>query len=251
MLLECGNAFFNVLAVLALQVRICSGFTVTVVEKPGNSIGSVIWESAFRLCRYLVQSQSSMSLAGKRVLELGSGTGICGVAAACLGARVRLTDRTEALELLQANIAANADQIVAAAGKCSAHELDWCSESTMTPLRAEYDVLLASDVVYKADLVTPLLRTLEFFCPPGSRCVLLLAYKKRFAEEEAPFFDGLKQRGFTISVLEVEDAEDGEEKGGATRSEEHLAGGSTGGSKEAEKRSSVLYHISRIITADC
>lgn len=40
-------------------------------------------------------------LAGKRALELGAGTGIVGIAAACCGAHVLLTDLPEALPQLQ------------------------------------------------------------------------------------------------------------------------------------------------------
>lgn len=203
------------------QVRF-SDLAITLVEQPGNAIGSVVWESAFRLCKYLVRLRNSASrypLAGKQILELGAGTGICGVAAACLGGNVMLTDRDEAEGLIKANLEANKDVVLAAGGCCKFLELDWFSH-TKTVLDAKnYDLILASDVVYKADLVPPLLRTIQRFCPPTSRCEVLLTYKQRHPEEEAPFFEQLKALGFILTT-DV-------------------------GAAETEKTASVLYKIHR------
>ena len=56
-------------------------------------------------------------LRGRQVLELGSGTGIGGIAAALLGAQVVLTDRADTLPLLQRNVHLHAEAISQAGGR--------------------------------------------------------------------------------------------------------------------------------------
>jgi hypothetical protein len=60
------------------------------------------------------------------VLELGSGTGIVGLAAAHLGARVWLTDLPDALPHLSSNVGSNAAGVAAAGGAARVAALDWC-----------------------------------------------------------------------------------------------------------------------------
>ena len=61
----------------------------------------------------LLQEQGG-ALRGKRVLELGAGTGIGGLSAAACGADVLLSDQAHMLALLNENIAANGLQVQAA-----------------------------------------------------------------------------------------------------------------------------------------
>lgn len=64
-------------------------------------------------------------LAGSRVLELGSGTGVVGIAAACLGAHVLATDLPDVLPLLRESIQLNEGLVAAAGGSVAAATLDW------------------------------------------------------------------------------------------------------------------------------
>ena len=61
----------------------------------------------------LLQQQGG-ALRGKRVLELGAGTGIGGLSAAACGADLLLSDQAHMLALLNENIAANGLQVQAA-----------------------------------------------------------------------------------------------------------------------------------------
>ena len=45
----------------------------------------VVWDAALVLAHFLEHNRSSLDLRGKRVLELGAGTGIVGLTAAALG----------------------------------------------------------------------------------------------------------------------------------------------------------------------
>jgi hypothetical protein len=57
----------------------------------GNSdrTGQIIWASALPMVQYL----AGLDLKDKRILELGSGTGVVGLACAAAGANVTLSDR--------------------------------------------------------------------------------------------------------------------------------------------------------------
>ncbi|GFR48037.1 hypothetical protein Agub_g9869, partial [Astrephomene gubernaculifera] len=58
----------------------------------GDGLGAKVWMVAHMLCLELASNRGPL-LAGKKVLELGSGCGVCGLAAAALGAgQVVLTD---------------------------------------------------------------------------------------------------------------------------------------------------------------
>ncbi|XP_042605159.1 protein N-lysine methyltransferase METTL21A isoform X2 [Cyprinus carpio] len=66
-------------------------------------VAAVVWDAAVVLCMFL--EMGTVDLKGKRVIELGAGTGLVGIVAALLGASVRITDREAALEFLTANAA--------------------------------------------------------------------------------------------------------------------------------------------------
>ena len=77
----------------------------TTSELFAKGSGSVVWEAADALLRWLDESYApSGGLAGRTIVELGAGTGVCGLACALLGARrVILTDLAEAVPLLRKN----------------------------------------------------------------------------------------------------------------------------------------------------
>ena len=78
----------------------------------GQSAGARIWDSGREMAALL--QQQGESLRGKRVLELGAGTGIGGLSAAACGADVLLSDQAHMLPLLNENIIANGLQVQAA-----------------------------------------------------------------------------------------------------------------------------------------
>jgi len=76
-----------------------TGHQVTIREGGlSEGLGIRLWVGAFQLCDELVSPFGRRFLADRHVLELGSGTGICGILAAQLGARtVTLTDNEDAV----------------------------------------------------------------------------------------------------------------------------------------------------------
>jgi len=78
---------------------------------PSKSTGLIVWPAALCLCKYLLHLYEieKQFFEKKRVLELGSGLGLCGLFAAAFGSeKVILTDRSlEVLELLERNVKKN------------------------------------------------------------------------------------------------------------------------------------------------
>lgn len=99
-----------------------------------------------------------------KVLELGSGTGLVGIVAACLGAHVVLTDLPHVIPNAVHNIERNRSCYLAAGGLMEHQVLRWGVEEDVKQLGdlSSFDLIVASDVVYYDTLFKPLLQTLKW-----------------------------------------------------------------------------------------
>ncbi|KAL7282076.1 hypothetical protein ACG7TL_003545 [Trametes sanguinea] len=133
------------------------------------------------------------SLQGKNVLELGSGTGLVGLVAGKLGARVWITDQAPLLAIMKQNVSLNGlDSCVSVA------ELNWggpIPESLPKP-----DLILAADCVYFEPAFPLLVKTLADLVHDASTEVLFCYKKRRKADKR--FFTLLKKE---FSWQEVSD----------------------------------------------
>ncbi|WP_051160593.1 class I SAM-dependent methyltransferase [Patulibacter americanus] len=123
-----------------------------------------LWPSAPVLGARLAER----GVAGLRILELGCGLGVTGLAAAALGAEVTATDwAPDALELLTRNAARNGVEL-------TVRRLDWFA-AVDGPLFADpgppaphdgWPLVVAADVLYEARHREPLLATLDRVVAP-------------------------------------------------------------------------------------
>ncbi|XP_043694993.1 protein-lysine methyltransferase METTL21D-like [Telopea speciosissima] len=121
-----------------------------------------------------------------RILELGSGTGLVGItAAAILGANVTLTDLPNVVPNLQSNVDANCNTLTLNGGSINVVTLRWGEAEDMESIGHEFDLLLASDVVYHDHLFDPLLKTLQFYLRNNTGFVM--AHLKRWKKESVFF----------------------------------------------------------------
>ena len=109
--------------------------------------GDEIWPCAAALCRW--QSRHADQIKGKSVLELGAGSGVCGVyAAACGAARVVLTDGggPAVRARMRATVERNRHLLPRSVNVEIAH-LEWAA---LPPKLAgpQFDWVIASDVTY-------------------------------------------------------------------------------------------------------
>ncbi len=145
--------------------------------------GLLLWDAAPVLAGELAARPAEM--AGRSVLELGCGTGLAGLVAASLGARVLQTDHgEEALALSTANATRNAVPGVAWA------MADWRNWNH----NEVYDLIIGSDVVYDVELHNPLMAILSRNLAPHGQ--VLLTDPGRTA---APaFLSALEREGWTV-----------------------------------------------------
>ena len=103
----------------------------------------VVWPSALALCGFLQQKKWMHWLKGKSLLELGCGLALPSIVAARMGARVLATDHhPDVPRFLQRNIAQNEP--------C---DLRFCDGRTLDTQTEQFDMVIASDVLYEAPLV--------------------------------------------------------------------------------------------------
>lgn len=149
----------------------------------GGTTGLHTWQAACALAEWAISETGGLTvLHGRRVLELGSGTGLTGlvVAKVCQPRTLVLTDGNEqVLELLRYNVEANGFNAENENIDRSKREgepqvlvraLDWDAVDAMSDVLLSQcggppDVILAADVVYDETLFVPLCRALDvLFC---------------------------------------------------------------------------------------
>lgn len=123
--------------------------------------GVALWPSAIALAHEIAGREGE--LAGRSVLELGSGTGLPGIVAASLGARVVQSDRQE-LAMLVCHRNGERNGV----GGIVQRIADW----TTWDDAGRYDWILGSDILYGEELNPHLRRIFERGLAPGGRLLL-------------------------------------------------------------------------------
>ncbi|GMG99872.1 hypothetical protein Nepgr_001712 [Nepenthes gracilis] len=147
-----------------------------------------------------------------RILELGSGTGFVGVAAATiLGANVTVTDLSHVVTNLKFNAAVNSDALALSGGAVEVAELSWGDVDHMEAIGRDYDLVLGSDVVYHDHLYEPLIETLRYFLGGERKVVFLMAHLKRW-KKESVFFKKAKKL-FAVEIVHKDSPLEGKRVG--------------------------------------
>ncbi|XP_056416466.1 protein-lysine methyltransferase METTL21C [Hyla sarda] len=153
-----------------------AGYEIIIQESIEN-YGGVIWPAAKALCYFLEEKKDGFNLKDKKILEIGSGTGLVSIVACILGARVIATDLPDLLGNLRFNLSRNTK------GRClhipEVRELIWGHDLQRNfPSTCVFDYIIAADVVYHHTCLDKLLETMRYFCQPGTQ--LIWANKFRF-----------------------------------------------------------------------
>jgi methyltransferase-like protein 23 len=155
--------------------------------------GVMLWPASLALAHDLLAR--GPELVGKRVLELGAGTGIPGIIAASLGARVVQIDRSEvALHVCRLNVARNRVAHV------EVQHADWEQFESAEP----FDLILGADVLYATSKHDRLRAICDRYLAKAGRAL----FADPLRAESLPMLGAMEASGWQVSLakwsIEVE-----------------------------------------------
>jgi predicted nicotinamide N-methyase len=126
----------------------------------GFPMWAKFWDASVVLTQYMAGLPVD---ARRRILELGSGLGVAGIAAAVMGHTITLTEHDpDALNFLQANAGLNG------CAQITIRHLDWLQPE----LDGHFDLIIGSDIIYQESVIGPLEALFRKHLAPGGRVVL-------------------------------------------------------------------------------
>ena len=147
--------------------------------------GLALWPASIALAHELVSR--SADLRGRRVLELGAGTGLPGIVAATYGASVVQTDRLEeAVAIGRLNAERNGVRTIE-------HRVaDWTAWTDT----GRYDLILGADVIYAPRLQPSLRKIFDTNLARGGRLLL----GDPFRSASIRMLEAMEQDGWKVSI---------------------------------------------------
>lgn len=155
--------------------------TFSVLQKQRSlGISGALWDCGIFLSHALCSPSLTRLVRGRRVLELGSGTGFVGIVAAALGAKeVVLTDLEAVLPLTRSNVQANQAALeglgVCADSTVALHPYRWGPREgwrsrdapSVATLASGFDTVLCADTLYDASQFDNFVHALLTSCGCG------------------------------------------------------------------------------------
>ncbi|XP_038639157.1 EEF1A lysine methyltransferase 3-like [Scyliorhinus canicula] len=171
------------------------GHNIKITMFKGASLGvsSFVWAPGMVLCRYF--EAEKFDFTGKKVIELGSGTGIVGILVALLGGDVIMTDRPNVMKQIEYNIVANIPS--SSRHRAQTRALDWGIDQDKFP--ADVDVVLGTDIVYSPTQFPNLLKTLHHFCQ--EKTTIYLCSDVKYREGSVKFHDEIVPEQFNSELI--------------------------------------------------
>lgn len=168
----------------------------------GDNLGLKTWTSSLLLSRRLEECREYIPANFDRVLELGAGTGLVGLSAACLWeTHVVLTDLPEIVTNLEQNLELNKELITAHRGSVEARTLDWANARHKPKTEDDkFSVVLAADPVYSPEHPKMLVDTVRRWIRWSShaRFIVELPLRDRFDAERQQLRSILSEMEFEL-----------------------------------------------------
>ena len=159
--------------------------------------GQVVWPVSVALARFVAARLDSLK--GRRVVEVGAGTALAGLAAARSdAASVVLTDGSDVIIRLLERALASSNVTATLKAPTSAKKLLWGDRASYESIGG-CDVVLGADVVCWPRLVEPLLQTVRALLRGSADGVFYCGFVSRSQLTERLFFEQSKRFGFEIN----------------------------------------------------
>ena len=148
------------------------------------------------MSRYIIQN--GHILHNKKILELGSGIGVCGITAAMYqDSEVILTDYLDSiLDVLKENMTLNKNHCLKS---MHVKKLDWSNYDTNGE---KYEIIIGSELIYSQCPLEKLANLVKAFLDTNGRFLLLMPDERSFGSKFLQIMDGL---GFKWEVIVLED----------------------------------------------
>ncbi|KAJ3674451.1 hypothetical protein LUZ60_005067 [Juncus effusus] len=181
--------------------------TISIRQLKSQGLSFQLWPAASSLVSLLNLNPSVLltkpeTTSPLRILEVGSGTGLVGIAAASLlGANVTITDLPHVVENLGFNAELNDEVVRSNGGSVCVKQLRWGDEGDAKDVLKDeesFDLVLGTDVVYYEELIEPLIKTLEVFVK--GKTSFIMAHLRRWKKRDAIFFRKAGKK-FSVEVL--------------------------------------------------
>lgn len=195
----------------------------------GDDLGLKTWAASYMLAKRLYTFDLVKSTAEQtpRILELGAGTGLVGLAMAALGANVVLTDLPSIHENLARNAKDNSTLIEHNGGSTRTGTLDWMQPAscalftdgvvadTLDAATSKFPIILAADSLYSPDHPRMLVDTIAKWLSEDAdgQVIAEFPYREAYLPEIKDFRNRMEKIG--LHVLN-EGEENGFDDWGAT-----------------------------------
>lgn len=187
---------------LTRTITLSPDLTITLHEPSltSDNLGHKTWASSFCLAKRL---PFLLAPTHSRILELGAGTGLVGLAAGARGWEVTLTDLPEIVGNLERNVQANAGVLIA---EVETKVLDWRKDAE----GERFGVVVAADPIYDKEHPALLAGVIAKRLEKGgkARAVVEMPLRAGYERERNEFRAQMRQGGLVLRDEGVEVAWD-------------------------------------------
>jgi len=149
---------------LIKEINLNENFSIRIIENQKFGVAGEVWNSAYLLSSLMISNKCQRIMKNKTILEIGSGTGICGLFASLAGAKkVYLTDREDNLKILHENFELNKTEILNKNCEIAIKALDWNYSPSFKNIEDKIDLIFASDIVYHGLNFNKIIELLKYF----------------------------------------------------------------------------------------
>lgn len=164
-----------------------------------------VWDGALVLCYYMIKNKDLFEekFKNKVILELGSGTGVCGITTSIFKpSKLFLTDIDSAIPLITKNVEVNKKNLT---NPIEIVPIDWNIKESYNNIKEEIDYIICSEIVFDQSLFEALLSTIKAFYIKGkTKIIFSYTYRKK---EEKEFFSKLNH-SLEINKVDIVKKED-------------------------------------------